>query len=147
MRQLLYAMQFKGQAGPGDKEGTMFAKTTSDSCRITSTVSDAGLEGTLEPVAGGRASFESVVTITGESSFLESGSIHFGRGNSLRFSTVGNGYLGACADPSLKHGTVNWRVDGGEGQFAGATGLITSNFTVGPNGEVVDNHFGLIFLK
>ena len=62
MRQLLYAMQFKGQAGPGDKEGTMFAKTTSDSCRITSTVSDAGLEGTLEPVAGGRASFESVVT-------------------------------------------------------------------------------------
>jgi hypothetical protein len=47
----------------------------------------------------------------------------------------------------LKHGTVNWRVDGGDGQFEGASGLITSNFTVGPNGEVVDNHFGLIFLK
>jgi hypothetical protein len=31
MRQILYAMQFKGQAGPGDKEGTMVAKITSDS--------------------------------------------------------------------------------------------------------------------
>ena len=147
MKQIFYAMQFKGQAGPGEKEGTMVAKTTSDSCRITSTVGDAGLAGTLEPMAGGRASFESVVTLTSESSFLESGSIHFGRGNSLRFSTVGSGYLGASADPSLKHGTVNWRVDSGDGQFEGATGLITSNFTVGPNGEVVDNHFGLIFLK
>ena len=147
MKQILYAMQFKGQAGPGDKEGTMVAKTASDSCRITSTVQDTGVSATLEQVAGGQASFESVVTMTGESSFLESGSIHFGGTHALRFSTVGQGYLGASADPSLKHGTINWRVNGGEGQFVGATGLITSNFTVGLNGEVVDNHFGLIFLK
>jgi hypothetical protein len=147
MRQIIYAMQFRGQAGPGDKGGTMVAKTTSDSCRITSTVQDTGLAATLEQVAGGQASFESVVTLTGESSFLESGSIQFGGRHSLRFSTVGQGYLGSSADPSLKHGTVNWRLDSGEGQFEGATGLITSNFTVGPNGEVVDNHFGLIFLK
>ncbi|HKA00115.1 MAG TPA: hypothetical protein VKE70_26575 [Candidatus Solibacter sp.] len=147
MKQIFYAMQFNGQAGPGNKEGTMVAKTTSDSCRITSTVQDTGLAATLEQVAGGQASFESVVTLTGESSFLESGSIHFGGRHSLRFSTVGQGYLGSSADPSLKHGTVNWRVDSGDGQFEGATGLITSNFTVGPNGEVVDNHFGLIFLK
>jgi hypothetical protein len=147
LRQVIYAMQFKGQAGPGDKAGTMVASTTSDGCRITSTVSDAGLEGTLEPTAGGRASFESAVTLTGEGSFLESGVIHFGDGNSLRFSTVGCGYLGGSADPTLKHGAVSWRVDGGEGQFEAATGLITSNFTIGPNGEVVDNHFGLIFVK
>src|SRR6476646_8438652 len=99
MRQLFYAMQFKGQAG-GDKEGTMVAKTTSGSCRVTSTVNEAGLEAMIEPVAGGSASFESEVTLTGESSFLESGSIHFGHRNSpgsvagrpprtgpLRFST------------------------------------------------------------
>jgi hypothetical protein len=147
MKQIFYAMQFKGQAGPGDKEKTMVAKTTSDSCRITSVVQDAGLQATLEAVAGDRASFESEVTITGETSFVESGSIHFGHRHSLRFSTVGSGYLGTSADPRLKHGTVNWRVDGGDGQFEGATGLITSNFTVGANGEVVDNHFGLIFLK
>ena len=39
-----------------------------------------------------------------------------------------------------------WQVDSGEGQFAGASGLITSNFTVGEAGEVVDHHVGLIFV-
>ena len=147
VRQIIYAMQFKGQAGPGDDSGKILAKTASDSCRITSAVTGAGLEGKLERAEGGRATFESTVTITGDTSFLESGSIHFGGGNSLRFSTVGQGYLGGSADPNLKHGTVNWRVDGGEGQFEGASGLITSNFTLGANGEVVDYHFGVIFAK
>jgi hypothetical protein len=40
-----------------------------------------------------------------------------------------------------------WRVEGGEGQFADATGLITSNFTLSATGEVIDNHFGVIFVK
>jgi hypothetical protein len=39
-----------------------------------------------------------------------------------------------------------WRVDDGEGQFAGASGLITSNFTLSDTDEVIDNHFGLIFV-
>jgi len=47
----------------------------------------------------------------------------------------------------MKHGTVSWKVDGGEGQFEGASGLIASNFTVGGAGEVIDNHFGVIFLR
>jgi hypothetical protein len=39
-----------------------------------------------------------------------------------------------------------WRVKGGEGHFAGASGLITSNFFVGENFEVTDHHFGVIFV-
>jgi hypothetical protein len=34
-----------------------------------------------------------------------------------------------------------WEVTGGEGHLAGAQGLITSNFTVGAQGEVVDDQF------
>ncbi len=34
----------------------------------------------------------------------------------------------------------------GEGQFAGATGLITSNFFVDDQLGVVDNHFGVLLL-
>jgi hypothetical protein len=60
---------------------------------------------------------------------------------------VGQGYLGPSADPKLKHGSVIWRVDSGEGQFAEASGLITSNFTINEAGEVTDNHFGVIFVK
>jgi hypothetical protein len=40
-----------------------------------------------------------------------------------------------------------WRVESGEGQFAGASGLVTSNFTLSATGEVTDNHFGLIFVR
>jgi hypothetical protein len=77
---------------------------------------------------------------------VESGRIRFGE-HVLRFSTVGQGYLAASADPKLRHGTVTWRVDGGKGQFEQASGLITSNFTIGQEGEVVDNHFGLFRLR
>jgi hypothetical protein len=41
---------------------------------------------------------------------------------------------------------VIWEVTEGRGQFARATGLITSNFTVGSKGEVVDNHYVRLFL-
>jgi hypothetical protein len=64
------------------------------------------------------------LTVTGETSFLESGSIRFADGNHrLRFSTVGQGYLADSPEPKLKSGAVMWKVDGGEGQFAGASGL------------------------
>jgi hypothetical protein len=37
-------------------------------------------------------------------------------------------------------------VTGGEGRFAGARGLITSNFTVSGDGEVADHHFARLYL-
>jgi hypothetical protein len=51
------------------------------------------------------------------------------------------------AEPKLRHGSVIWRVEGGEGQFGGASGLITSNFTISEAGEVIDRHFGVIFVR
>jgi hypothetical protein len=149
MRQIFYAMQFNGRAAPvGGSSNVIKAATSAESCTLTTAVGAEGVSASLQPAAGGKAAFESKVTLTGETSFLESGSIRFGAGgHSLRFSTVGSGYLAGSADPALKHGTVTWRVDSGEGQFAGASGLITSNFTIGEAGEVTDNHFGVIFVK
>jgi hypothetical protein len=97
-------------------------------------------------VAGEEATFDSEVTFTGETSFQEVGTIGFGAGHRLRFSTVGSGYLGPGADPGRKQGAVAWRVEGGEGQFAGASGLITSNFFVDEQLGVVDHHFGVLLL-
>jgi hypothetical protein len=149
MKQIFYAMQFSGQAAPVAGSSTvMKAMTTASSCTLTTAVGVQGVSASVQPAAGGKASFESEVTVTGESSFVESGSIRFGEGNHrLRFSTVGQGYMGASADPKLRHGSVIWRVEGGEGQFAGASGLITSNFTIGEAGEVTDHHFGVIFVR
>jgi hypothetical protein len=122
------------------------AATSAPSSTLSSTVGADGLTGTLAPAAGDVATFESEVTFTGETSFLETGTIGFGDGNQVRFSTVGSGYLAPSADPDRKQGTVMWRIEDGEGQFAGATGLITSNFFVDAGLGVVDHHFGVLLI-
>jgi hypothetical protein len=148
MREIIYAMRFTGQATPVGTDSNMLkAATTAPSVTLTSTVGTDGLAGELRPADGGEAVFASEVTFTSETAFQETGTIAFGDGNVLRFGTVGSGYLGGSADPARKHGTVMWRVEGGEGQFAGATGLITSNFFVGENLAVTDHHFGVIFVR
>ncbi len=44
-------------------------------------------------------------------------------------------------------GAVMWTVTGGDGLFAGAQGLITSNFAVSAGGEVVDHHVARLYLR
>jgi hypothetical protein len=147
MRQIVYAMQFRGQGGPTDQENVLQAATSSPSSRIVSKVSAAGVESQVDAVDGATAQFESEVRLTGGTSFTETGKITFGAGNSFSFSTIGEGYLADSPQEGLSHGSVMWRIDEGEGQFAGASGIITSNFTFGSTGEVTDNHFGLIWLR
>jgi len=149
MKQIIYVMRFKGQAAPVAGSATVIKATTSaPSCTVTTTVGPDGVGAVLTPNAGGNAYFESEVRITGETSFLESGSIRFGDVNHvLRFCTVGQGYLGASPDPKIKSGAVTWRIEDGEGQFKGANGYITSNFTLDEAGAVIDHHFGVIFVR
>jgi hypothetical protein len=86
------------------------------------------------------------VLFTDESSFREQGTIRFAPESELRFRTLGTGHLSASSDPELLHGTVTWEVDGGSGRFEGASGRISSNFTVTDDGEVADAQLGLVFL-
>src|ERR1051325_8741650 len=133
-------MQFKGQAAPVEgASGVLQATTTAPSCNIMTMVGTEGVNSHLQPTEGGQAAFESQVTFTSETAFQESGTITFGEDNHrLHFSTVGQGYINASADPKFKHGSVMWKIERGEGQFEGATGLITSNFLVSDVGEVID---------
>ncbi len=147
MREIIYAMRFTGQATPvGDVGGVFRTVTSSPGSVMTSTLGPAGLAGSLEALPGGEAAFEAEVTLSGESSFLESGAITFGEGHRLHFTTVGSGYLAPSPDPTRRQGAVSWRVEGGEGQFAGASGLITSNFFVGDDLTVTEHHFGVLFV-
>lgn len=146
MRQLLYALQFKGTGGPTEQPNVLQAATKAPSTRLTSEVTASGIICRLEPATGEPADFTSEVRLTGDTSFTETGSITFGRGNSLSFSTIGEGYLAPSPEEGLLHGSVMWRVETGEGQFAGASGIITSNFTFSSGGEVTDNHFGVIWV-
>lgn len=145
MQQLLYAMQFRGEGAPAD-DGSMHAATRSPSTRITSSVGPSGLGGKIERGDGGEATFTSQVRMTGDTSFMETGTIIFGDGNSFEFSTIGEGYMGSSPVDGTAHGAVSWRIDSGTGQFSGATGIITSNFTFSAQGEVTDYQFGVIWL-
>ena len=140
MAQIIYAMQFKGQATPvSETPMVMKAETSSPSSSISSTVRANGLESGIQPASGGEATFESTVEMTSEANFQESGSI--------TFDTVGEGTLGESPDEGVNHGSIIWKITNGQGQFEGATGLITSNFTFDSSGNIVDNQFGVIYLK
>jgi hypothetical protein len=148
MPQLIYVLQFQGSAGPVEgQEGVMQARTHASSAQVTTTIGPNGVSGSIAALDGAGADFESEVRFTGETSFLENGTIRFGEAGSLTFSTVGSGYLAPAPEGDGMAGSIIWKIDSGEGQLAGASGLITSNFTVSSSGEVVDNHVGLIYLK
>ncbi|HEX3408637.1 MAG TPA: hypothetical protein VHS07_00050 [Candidatus Binataceae bacterium] len=147
MKQMVYALQFTGKAAPANEAGTVLnARLSAAPCIITTSGESGGFEGVIRGSAGARATFESKVTFLGDTAFNEEGTITLGDG-SIRFSTVGQGYLGGSADPQVKHGCVAWKIESGTGRFEGASGLITSNFLVSAAGEVTDHHFGVIYLK
>jgi hypothetical protein len=151
MGRIIYALQFRGQAVPSAHDSHVVQiEAAASSCRITTRVDDQGVGGTLqthESGAGSEAVIKAEARLTGEHAFHEKGAITFGSGGHiLRFRSLGEGYIGPSAEPGLRHGGVVWRVEGGEGQFAGASGLITANFTVGEAGDLTVDQLGVLFV-
>jgi hypothetical protein len=147
MKELVFPMQFKGKAHPVEGvEGKLAAKTTAAGQVLRTALAAKGVEAKVESRPGPRATFESEVQMTGAGIFIESGRISYGKAAGVTFKTVGHGVLGTSGVDGLQRGAVIWEVTEGRGQLAGATGLITSNFTVGSKGEVVDNHYVRLFL-
>src|SRR2546428_610250 len=106
-----------------------------------------GVRARVEPLAGDRAELESRVERFGDGSFVEDGTITYGRAGAVTFETVGRGAVGPSPVAGWTHGTVMWTVTGGDGLFAGARGLITSNFAVSAQGDVVDHHVARLYLR
>jgi hypothetical protein len=77
--------------------------------------------------------------------FDEHGTITYAGRGSLTFDTIGTGHMAESAVSGLNHGSIIWNITGGDGEFSGATGLITSNFTFSAEGDVVDNEYVRIF--
>jgi hypothetical protein len=149
MRQIVYNLHFRSKATPTDAEGKALRTTGSAVSGSTTTLlSPEGVESSYSAQPGDVALFESEVRITAPNVFTERGSISFGETHRLLFSCFGQGQLLPSTDDSnLMCGAVTWKVEGGEGQFEGATGLITSNFTLNDQGEINDYQLGLLFIK
>ena len=123
MKDVVFAMELRGRAAPVE-----------------------GRDNTLSARTGGRGPhgetvvFESQVVLSGET-FNETGSIDYSGYGKVTFETVGTGHLGPSPIAGLQWGAVIWRITAGDGAFAGATGYITSNFTVSAAGDVVGNQY------
>ena len=147
MSQIGYAMQFRGSAGPQEgKENELWAKTGSTTNGLATALGAGGPTLSIDAAPAQRASFTSNVQILEDGTFTEDGTIDFGEAGTLDFTTIGTGWMGPSAQDGLTHGGIAWRVDSGTGPLAGASGIITSNFTVSGAGEVVDNQWGVIFV-
>ncbi|MGH7279240.1 MAG: hypothetical protein ACREJG_11210, partial [Candidatus Rokuibacteriota bacterium] len=137
MREIVFALEFKGSAAPVPGSTNRLRATTSARSQALRSVMKAdGIQAAVEPAGGDVASFESEVEIMTEGAFSESGSIGYGSAGKITFKTVGRGVLGPSPTAGTQRGAVIWEVTGGDGRFSGAQGLITSNFTVGEQGEV-----------
>ena len=144
MRPIAYSLQFRGNATKLSQDRVRL-RLTAPSAALVTTIDAAGIRGTFDDVEGGEATLEADLTLGGSGS-VDRGRVEFGHGNAVRFRGAGARRV-HCPDPHLEHGAVIREVEGGEGQFAGAAGLITSNFFISDTGDVTENHFGLIFVR
>ncbi|HEY7034017.1 MAG TPA: hypothetical protein VH482_21955 [Thermomicrobiales bacterium] len=149
MRQLVYALRFRGEARRIGIDGNVLKTAAGASgCTLRARIAADGLSGSLQPEFDGEATSESELVLTGATTFQQAGTIEFGTGgHRLRFSTVGSGHLGSGPESDRRYGAAIWQVDGGEGQFAGAVGLIASVICVGEDLSVVDHQLGVLFVS
>ncbi len=147
MREIVFALEFRGRGGPEPGSTTRRrARTTAPSQVLRTVLGPDGVSAAIEPQPGESAVLESRVERFPDGTFVEDGTITYGRAGAVSFVTVGRGHVGPAAGGSGSHGVVMWRITGGDGRFAGAQGLITSNFTVSPDGLVTDDHFTRLYL-
>ena len=145
MRQLVYMMQVTGQATPGGPDGSVLAiVATAPGWTVLADVGAATSTSDVDCPEPGEAAFASELTLTGATSYQEVGTITFSPGHCLRFATIGSGYLGPGPGPADRHGGALWRVDGGDGQFAGAGGLITAQIVVDAALTMTGYHLGVL---
>jgi hypothetical protein len=139
MQRIVMTTRFEGEADApsGDPPQTDPRARSVSLEAVSADGSDAGID---------RASYENHAVFTGESSFAETGTIRYGDGE-LEIATLSDGTLGPCAEPDVLHGAAVYRITGGEGRFAQATGLITTNFLLWPaTGRFEERQVAVVFV-
>jgi hypothetical protein len=145
MRELVFALEFRGTAGAG-ADGRRRARSTAPSQSLTTVLGGDGVHAEVKTVDGDEAVLESAVERFADGTFVEDGTITYGSAGSVTFETIGRGWVGPAPLGGWVVGGVVWNITRGDGAFAGARGLITSNFTVNTDGVVIDNHVTRLYL-
>jgi hypothetical protein len=148
VRELVFALEFRGRAGPvPGLPSQRRARTTAPSQSLQAILTAGGVEASMEPLPGDTAELDSRVERFPDGSFVEDGTITYGRAGAITFATIGRGIVGPSPIAGWTCGAVLWNVTGGDGRFAGAQGLITSSFAVSPDGDIIDHHIARIYIQ
>lgn len=145
MREVVFVLEFRGRARV-EPDGTRRARTEATSQAWRTVLAADGVHADRSPLHGEAAVLESRVERFGDGTFVEDGTITYGRAGHVAFETVGRGTVGPSPIAGRTAGAVIWAVTAGEGVFRGARGVITSSFTVDAAGEVVDHHIARLYL-
>jgi hypothetical protein len=145
LRPIVYSLQFRGRITSLSSR-VLEQRASAPGQVLVTTVDAHGLAGRVEPGEGDEAVLVSRLVLADDGSFDQSGTIEFAPGHALAFRSVSAARLERSPDPHLRHGAAVWEIEGGEGQFRGAHGRITSNFFLSDTDELTDNHVGLIFV-
>ena len=147
LREVVFALEFRGRGEPvPGSTNHRRARSTAPSQTLSTRLTADGVHARVDAVTGETAVLESRVERFADGTFVEDGSITYGASGRIVFETLGRGWARPGPLPGSVLGGVLWTVTGGEGRFAGARGIITSNFSVSADGEVVDNHFARLYL-
>jgi hypothetical protein len=147
MREIVFALEFRGKAGPmPGAENKRQARTTAPSQTLSTLLTGDGVRAHVAFVAGATAVLDSRVERFADGTFVEDGTITYGSAGAVVFETIGRGWVAPSPKAGWVVGGVLWNVTRGDGCFADARGLITSNFTVSADGDVVDNHVARLYL-
>ncbi len=147
MREVVFALEFRGTAGPVPGSASKRqARSVAASQALSTVLAGDGVYARVEAVAGESAVLESRVERFGDGAFVEDGTITYGSAGRVVFETIGRGWVGPSPVAGWVVGGVVWAVTGGDGRFAGARGVITSNFTVSADGDVIDDHVARLYL-
>jgi hypothetical protein len=142
VKPITFSLQFRGQVA--QSEGGLRKQASAPGCALVTRLTAEGPDTHFEWAPDDEeALLDSRLAFVDERRFDELGTIVFALGNSLRIR--GSGRLAPSADPDLRQGTVVWTIEGGEGHFEGATGLITSNFLLSATGDLTENQLGVVF--
>ena len=144
MTELVFALEFHGR-GEDLGDGRRRARSTATSQILSTLIAADGVRTKIDALDGDAATLEARVQRFGDGTFVEEGAIVYGRAGRVTFDTIGRGWVGPSPTGAMAGGVL-WRITGGDGRFGGASGVIASNFTVSPAGDVVDNHYARIYL-
>ena len=148
MRELVFAIEFRGKARPVlGMEGARETRTTASPDRLVTFTGGEWLRSHMNAAVDEPAVLEARVQRYPDGTFVEEGTITYGGAGTITFETVGRGWVEPGPVSGTMVGAVVWTIVEGKGAFAGAQGLITSNFTVSADGDVVDNHFARLYVS